>query len=34
VLVNIGWHVGSPTTHSAVVPDPKLDGAPQRLMER
>ena len=34
VMVDIGWHVGSPTRHSAVVPDPKLDGAPKRLMER
>jgi hypothetical protein len=23
VMVDIGWHVGSPTRHSAVVPDPK-----------
>ena len=22
VMIDIGWHVGSPTTHSAVVPDP------------
>jgi hypothetical protein len=32
VMVDIGWHVGSPTRRSAVVPD--LDGVPQRLMER
>ena len=23
VMVDIGWHVGSPTRHSAVVPDPE-----------
>ena len=34
VMVDIGWHVGSPTRHSAVVPDPKTDGAPKWLIER
>jgi hypothetical protein len=33
VMVDIGWHVGSPTRHSAVVPDPKIDGAPKRPIE-
>ena len=23
VIVDIGWHVGSPTSNSAVVPDPE-----------
>jgi len=23
VMVDIGWHVGSPTRHSAIVPDPE-----------
>jgi hypothetical protein len=23
VMVDIGWHVGSPTKHSAIVPDPE-----------
>ena len=34
VMVDIGWHVGSPTRHSVVVPNPKTDGAPKRLIER
>ena len=25
-MVDIGWHFGSPTTHSAVVPDPETRG--------
>jgi len=34
VIVDIGWHVGSRTKHSAVVPDSEPDAAPKRLMER
>ena len=35
VMVDIGWHLGSPQQRIQLSsPTPKLEGAPQRLMER